>query len=41
MRHSAPAHGKPEDMKLTKGHIYALIICATLIICTIIGTFGR
>lgn len=27
--------------KLTKGHIYALIICVTLIICTIIGTFGR
>lgn len=41
MRHSA--HGKPETgmMQLTKGHIYCLIICVTLIICTVISTFGR
>jgi hypothetical protein len=40
MRHSAPGRHKDMD-KLTKGHVYALIICVTLIIVTIIGTFGR
>lgn len=40
MQHSA--QGKSDaDVKLTKGHIYALIICVTLIIVTVIGTFGR
>lgn len=40
MQHSARGRRKSVD-KLTKGHVYALIICATLIVVTIIGTFGR
>lgn len=28
-------------MRLTKGHIYALIICLTVVVVSLIGTYGK
>jgi hypothetical protein len=32
---------KGAEPMLTKGHIYALIICVTLVVVTIISVFGK
>jgi hypothetical protein len=39
MKHSEQP--KRDVMRLTKGHIYALIICLTVVVVSLIGTYGK